>query len=650
LTPTSPAQWKRKSRKGISKVNIPAQTSISENELSAWLVQHTNKSLLRFLTCGSVDDGKSTLIGRLLYDSQLILDDQLADLKKQSTGNSGDEEELDYSLLVDGLSAEREQGITIDVAYRFFATDKRKFIVADTPGHEQYTRNMATGASNADLALVLIDARKGVLTQTRRHSYLLSLLGVRHVVLVVNKIDLMDYDEQVFDQIERDYAKFADPLGFDTLKAIPISASKGDNVVALSANTPWYQGPPLLNYLETISVDEQINEGPLRFPVQWVNRANADFRGFSGTLVSGTASVGDKVLLAASRQPAKIARIVTMDGDLDRAVSGQAVTLVLDRQLDISRGDMLVQPGKTPEYSDQFQARLIWMSEQQAHPGRSYLLKIGTQMLPATITGLKHKTDVNSLEKLAAAHLDLNEIGTVTIATDKPIAFDAYTRNRTTGGFILIDRISNATLGAGVIDFGLRRAENLTYQHFDVNRDVRAKSLGQKAKIIWFTGLSGSGKSTIANLVEKRLSAEGKHVYVLDGDNVRHGLNKDLGFTDTDRVENIRRIAEVAKLMADAGLIVMVSFISPFRNERRLAREIAGDVDFVEVFIDTSLEVCEARDPKGLYAKARAGQIKNFTGLDSPFEAPERADITLNGDSLEPTELADQLYEQAFYG
>ncbi len=629
-------------------MDISAKTSVSNNELSNWLEQQTNKGLLRFLTCGSVDDGKSTLIGRLLYDSQLILDDQLADLKNQSAANPDNKEELDYSLLVDGLSAEREQGITIDVAYRFFATGKRKFIVADTPGHEQYTRNMATGASNADLALVLIDARKGVLTQTRRHSYLLSLLGVRHVVLVINKIDLMDYDADVFDRIESDYAKFAQALGFDSLKAIPISATKGDNVVSKSANTPWYKGPALLGYLETISVDQEINETPLRFPVQWVNRANADFRGFSGTLASGKVSVGDQVLLAASRKSANISRIVTMDGDLEQAASGQAVTLVLDRQLDISRGDMLVEPGQTPEYSDQFQARLIWMSEQDAHPGRSYLLKIGTQMLPATITGIKHKTDVNSLEKLAAAHLELNEIGTVTIATDKPVAFDPYASNRLTGSFILIDRISNATLGAGVIDFGLRRAQNLTYQHFDVNSDVRAKSLGQRAKIIWFTGLSGSGKSTIANLVEKRLSAEGKHVYVLDGDNVRHGLNKDLGFTDTDRIENIRRVGEVARLMADAGLIVMVSFISPFKNERRLARDIAGSVDFVEVFVDTSLEVCETRDPKGLYAKARAGGIKNFTGLDSPFEAPERADIVLDGDSSNPQELADQLYEQVF--
>jgi len=643
---TSPAQWKKRSRKAISEMDISAKTSISQAALSTWLEQQTNKGLLRFLTCGSVDDGKSTLIGRLLYDSQLILDDQLADLKNQTAANSDNEEELDYSLLVDGLSAEREQGITIDVAYRFFATGKRKFIVADTPGHEQYTRNMATGASNADLALVLIDARKGVLTQTRRHSYLLSLLGVRHVVLVVNKIDLMGYDREVFDQIERDYAEFAQALGFDSLVAIPISASKGDNVVKKSANTPWYQGPTLLSYLETVSVDEETNEGPLRFPVQWVNRASADFRGLSGTLVSGKVSVGDEVLVAASRKPAIVSRIVTMDGDLEEAIAGRA--LVLDRELDISRGDMLVTPGQTPEYSDQFQARLIWMSEQTAHPGRSYLLKIGTQMLPATITGIKHKTDVNSLEKLAAVHLELNEIGTVTIATNRPVTFDAYAGNRLTGGFILIDRISNATLAAGVIDFGLRRADNLTYQHFDVNRAVRARSLGQEPKIIWFTGLSGSGKSTIANLVEKRLSAEGKHVYVLDGDNVRHGLNKDLGFTDTDRVENIRRIAEVAKLMADAGLIVMVSFISPFMNERRLAREIAGDIDFVEIFVDTSLAVCEQRDPKGLYAKARAGQIKNFTGLDSPFEAPERADVVLAGDSLEPAELASQLYEQVF--
>lgn len=613
--------------------------------MAEWLEEQTNKGELRFLTCGSVDDGKSTLIGRLLYDSQLILDDQLASLKKESRNRTTGSEGIDFSLLVDGLTAEREQGITIDVAYRFFATDKRKFIVADTPGHEQYTRNMATGASNADLAIVLVDARKGLLTQTRRHSFILSLVGVRHVVVVVNKIDLVDYDQTVFDTIKSEYEAFAEPLGFDTLQTIPVSALVGDNIVAPSDKTPWYDGPSLVPYLEDIDVAQDRSALPFRFPVQWVNRASLDFRGLGGTVASGGIKVGDEVLVAASRKPAIVSRIVAMGGDLPEAVAGQAVTLVLDRELDISRGDMLAHAGETPEFSNQFQARIVWMHEEPAHPSRSYLLKIGSQQVPATITNLKHITNVNTLEKQAGRNIDLNEVATVTIATDKPIAFDGYGTNSHTGGFILIDRVSNATLGAGVIDFGLRRAQNLTYQSFDVNRSVRAKQKNQEPQIIWFTGLSGSGKSTVANLIEKRLTAEGKHVYILDGDNVRHGLNRDLGFTDTDRVENIRRVSEMAKLMADAGLIVLVSFISPFRNERRLAREISGDIKFVEAYVDTSLEVCEQRDPKGLYAKARRGEIKNFTGIDSPFEAPERADILLHGDEKSPEDMADQLYE-----
>ena len=617
-------------------------------DTALWLEQQTSKGLLRFLTCGSVDDGKSTLIGRLLYDSQLILDDQLASLKKESRNRTTGDEGIDFSLLVDGLAAEREQGITIDVAYRFFSTDKRKFIVADTPGHEQYTRNMATGASNADLALVLVDARKGLLTQTHRHSFILSLIGVRHVVLVINKIDLVDYDQEVFDRIEGEYRAFAERLGFDTLVAIPVSSLKGDNIVAASPNTPWYSGSPLVPYLETIDVSVDHSGLPLRFPVQWVNRASLDFRGLSGTLASGSVKVGDEVLVASSRKPAIVSRIVTMDGDLPEAVTGQAVTLVLDRELDISRGDMLTHPGSTPEYSNQMQARLVWMHEEPAHPGRSYLLKIGSQVVPATITNLKHCTNVNTLEKIPGVHIELNEVGTVTMATDKPIAFDSYGANANTGGFILIDRITNATLGAGVIDFGLRRAQNLTYQSFDVNRAVRAKLKGQEPQIVWFTGLSGSGKSTIANLIEKRLTAEGKHAYILDGDNVRHGLNRDLGFTDTDRIENIRRVSEVAKLMGDAGLIVLVSFISPFRNERRLAREIVGDLKFIEAYVDTPLEDCEARDPKGLYAKARRGEIKNFTGISSPFEPPEHADIVLHGGEKSPEDLAEELYARIF--
>ena len=616
-----------------------------DTDIGLWLQQQTDKSLLRFLTCGSVDDGKSTLIGRLLYDSQLILDDQLASLKKESHNRTTGDEGIDFSLLVDGLTAEREQGITIDVAYRFFSTDKRKFIVADTPGHEQYTRNMATGASNADLALVLIDARKGVLTQTRRHSFILSLIGVKHVVLVVNKIDLVDYDQAVFDRIVAEYRAFAAPLGFKTLEAIPVSALRGDNMLAQSPNTPWYGGPALVPYLETIDVSEDRSAQPFRFPVQWVNRPNLDFRGFSGTVASGAIAVGDEVLIASSRKPAVVKRIVTMDGDLDQAIAGRAVTLVLDREVDISRGDVLSRPGETPEYSNQFQARVIWMSEEPAYPGRSYLLKVGAQTISATITDLKFRTNVNTLEQTAATKIDLNEVATVTLATDKPIAFDSYKTNALTGGFILVDRLSNATLGAGTIDFGLRRAQNLTYQAFDVNRDVRASMKGQSPQIIWFTGLSGSGKSSVANLLERRLTAEGKHLYILDGDNVRHGLNKDLGFTEAARVENIRRVAEVARLMADAGLIVLVSFISPFRNERRLAREIAGDLRFSEVYVDTPLEVCEARDPKGLYKRARAGEIKNFTGIDSPFEAPEAPDLVLHGAEFEVAQLADQLYD-----
>ncbi|KKB12020.1 adenylyltransferase [Devosia geojensis] len=626
------------------RATTPALEASADTDIALWLEQQTGKSLLRFLTCGSVDDGKSTLIGRLLYDSQLILDDQLASLRNESRNRHVGEEGIDFSLLVDGLTAEREQGITIDVAYRFFSTDKRKFIVADTPGHEQYTRNMATGASNSDLALLLVDARKGLLTQTRRHSFILSLIGVKHIVLVVNKIDLVDYSQEVFETIVSDYRAFAQELGFKTLNAVPVSALRGDNIVTRSERMPWYKGEPLLPYLEAIEVSEDRAVQPLRFPVQWVNRPNLDFRGFSGTVASGVVAVGDEVLVAASRKPAVVRRVVTMDGDLDRAVAGQAVTLVLDREVDISRGDMLAHPGAVPEFSNQFQARLIWMNDEPAYPGRSYLLKIGTQLVPATITGLKFRTNVNTLEKSAAKTLELNEVGTVTVATDKPIAFDPYTENGLTGGFILIDRISNRTLGAGTIDFGLRRAQNLTYQTFDVNRQVRAQMKAQTPRIVWFTGLSGSGKSTIANLIEKRLTAEGRHAYILDGDNVRHGLNKDLGFTDTDRIENIRRVAEVAKLMADAGLIVLVSFISPFRNERRMAREIAGDIDFLEVYVDTPLEVCEARDPKGLYAKARAGQIKNFTGIDSAFEPPERADVVLNGAEHDPVELADELY------
>lgn len=615
----------------------------AQNALDTWLDSQSEKSLLRFLTCGSVDDGKSTLIGRLLYDSQLILDDQLATLRKESVNRTTSKEGLDFSLLVDGLAAEREQGITIDVAYRFFATEKRNFIVADTPGHEQYTRNMVTGASNADLAIVLIDARKGLLTQTRRHSYILSLLGVRHVVAVANKIDLVEDGQATFAQIEQDYRAFAEPLGFDTLQIIPISALRGDNITGPSDETPWYKGPQLVPYLEQIDVARDTISQPFRFPVQWVNRASRDFRGFSGTLSAGKISVGDEVLVAASRKKSTIASIVTLDGEQDVALAGDAVTLTLADEIDISRGDVLSLPGQTPDFSNQFQADLVWMHEDAMAPGRSYLLKLGTQQVPATLTTLKHKVNINTLEQSAATVLELNEVGTVTLATERPIAFDTYADNPKMGGFILIDRISNATVAAGMIQHGLRRGENLTYQDFDVTRQTRAEQKGQEPAIIWFTGLSGSGKSTIANIVEKQLTSLGRHVYILDGDNVRHGLNKDLGFTDEARVENIRRVSEVARLLADAGLIVLVSFISPFRRERRMAREIAGDIKFIEAYVNTSLETCEARDPKGLYAKARAGEIKNFTGLDSPFEAPSNSDIILTGDTSTPQEMAEKL-------
>ena len=618
-------------------------------DIDAYLAQHERKSLLRFITCGSVDDGKSTLIGRLLYDSKMIFEDQLAALEADSRRVGTQGQEIDFALLVDGLAAEREQGITIDVAYRFFTTEKRKFIVADTPGHEQYTRNMVTGASTADLAVILIDARKGVLTQTRRHSFLAHLLGIRHIVLAVNKMDLVGYDKAVFDRIALAYRAFASEIRITNFTAIPISGFKGDNITALSPNTPWFKGPALIEHLESVDVGGAADEAkPFRMPVQWVNRPNLDFRGFSGTVASGTVKVGDDLLVAASRKPARVARIVTMDGDLSKAIAGEAITIVLDREIDVSRGDVLAHPGQVPDFSNQFQARLVWMNEEQALPGRSYLLKLGSQVVPASITALKFRTNVNTLEESAARTLEMNEVGTVTIATDKPIAFDSYGANALTGSFILIDRISNATLGAGVIEFGLRRAQNLSYQSFDVNRKVRAELKGQTPQIVWFTGLSGSGKSTVANLIEKRLTADRRHAYILDGDNVRHGLNRDLGFTDGDRVENIRRVAEVARLMADAGLIVLVSFISPFTNERRLAREVAGDIRFTEVYVNTPLEVCEARDPKGLYAKARRGEIQNFTGISSPYEAPEHPDVTLHGGLHDPVHMAEDLYARIF--
>jgi bifunctional enzyme CysN/CysC len=613
------------------------------SSLAEFLASQEKKSLLRFLTCGSVDDGKSTLIGRLLYDSKLLFEDHLAALEKDSKKHGTTGDDIDFALLVDGLEAEREQGITIDVAYRFFATDRRKFIVADTPGHEQYTRNMATGASNSELAVILIDARKGVLTQTRRHAYIASLLGIRHVVLAVNKIDLVDFSEEVFRAIVEEFSAFAEKLGFRSLVSIPISARFGDNVTAKSAATPWYKGPSLLEHLETVDVETALGELPFRLPVQWVNRPNLDFRGFSGTIVAGRVKPGDAIVVAKSGRTTKVTRVVTMDGDLEQASPGEAVTLTLADEIDISRGDLLSAPSARPEVSDQFAAHILWMAEDEMLPGRPYLLKIGTTTVSASITELKHKVDVNTLDHLAGKTLHLNEVGYGNISTSQPIAFDPYHENRDTGAFILIDRFTNATIAAGMIDFGLRRATNVHWQALDVNKSLRAESKGQKPAVLWFTGLSGSGKSTIANLVERTLFAQGRHTYLLDGDNVRHGLNRDLGFTDVDRVENIRRVAEAAKLFADAGLIVLVSFISPFRSERRMARELMQAGEFIEIFVDTPIEECMRRDVKGLYAKAQRGEIKNFTGIDSPYEAPEVAELTLKTVGKDPAAVAEDV-------
>jgi len=615
-------------------------------DILAYLQAHEHKSLLRFITCGSVDDGKSTLIGRLLYDSKMVFEDQLAALEADSKKVGTQGGEIDFALLVDGLAAEREQGITIDVAYRFFSTDKRKFIVADTPGHEQYTRNMVTGASTAELAVILIDARKGVLTQTRRHSYIVSLLGIRKVVLAVNKMDLVDYSEEIFNTIVDEYRDFAKQIGLTDIVSIPVSGLRGDNVTAPSAHTRWYHGPTLMGYLETVEVDAPLQHHPFRLPVQWVNRPNLDFRGFAGTVVSGSVSPGDRLRVLPSGRESRVARIVTMSGDLERAIAGQSVTLTLEDEIDVSRGDVLCPAGSPASSADQFETTIIWMSDEPLLPGRPYWMKIGTKQVTATITEPKYKVNVNTLEHLAAKKLTLNEIGVCNVSTDQPVAFDPYAENRDTGGFILIDRLSNATVGAGLIHFALRRSQNIHWQALDVNRAARAELKGQKPCVLWFTGLSGAGKSTIANLVEKQLHAIGRHTYLLDGDNVRHGLNRDLGFTDTDRVENIRRVAEVAKLMTDAGLIVMVSFISPFRSERRMARSLFDFGDFYEIHVDTPLAEAEKRDVKGLYAKARRGELKNFTGIDSPYEPPEKPEIYIDTTRNSPEESAALIVEQ----
>jgi bifunctional enzyme CysN/CysC len=611
--------------------------------VAAYLQQHETKDLLRFITCGSVDDGKSTLIGRLLHDTKLLFDDQLAALESDSRRHGTQNGDIDFALLVDGLAAEREQGITIDVAYRFFSTEKRKFIVADCPGHEQYTRNMATGASTADLAVVLVDARKGLLTQTRRHSYIVSLLGIRHVLLAVNKMDLVDYDQAVFDRIEADYRTLAAQLGIAQVTCIPLSALKGDNMLERSPRMPWYQGEPLLQHLETVQVERGGKELGLRLPVQWVCRPDQFFRGFAGTIAAGAVTPGMEVVVLPSGRRTTVARIVTAEGDLPHAHSGQPVVLTLADEVDVSRGDIIVATSQPPEVADQFATHLLWLGEQPLLPGRPYWLKIGARTIGAQVTEIKHKVDVNTQEHLAAKHLDLNEVASCNLYLDQPIAFESYADNRELGAFILIDRQSNATVGAGTIDFALRRAANIHWQHLEVDKAARARIKAQVPRCVWFTGLSGSGKSTIANLVEKRLLAMGLHTYLLDGDNVRHGLNKDLGFTDEDRVENIRRVAEVAKLMVDAGLIVLVSFISPFRAERRMARELFAQDEFLEVFVDTPLEVAERRDVKGLYAKARAGEIRNFTGIDSPYERPEAPDVVLDTIASSPEKLTDML-------
>lgn len=603
------------------------------------------KDVLRFITCGSVDDGKSTLIGRLLHDSKLIFDDQLRTLAKDSQKHGTTGDEIDFALLVDGLEAEREQGITIDVAYRFFTTPSRSFIVADTPGHEQYTRNMATGASKASLAVILIDARKGVLVQTRRHSLICSLLGIRHVVLAINKIDLVDFAQVTYDTIVQDYLAFAKTLDFSTIVPIPLSARHGDNVTARSERMPWHSGPVLLDYLENIDAASDINRLPFRFPVQWVNRPNLDFRGYSGTIASGEIRRGDAVIVAATGLTTTIRDIVTADRRLESAEAGDAVTLTLADELDISRGDLLATPTDRPEVNDQFAANVIWMSEHPLVSGRSYVARIGTRTLPISVTAIRHKIDVNTDEHLAADLLALNDVGVCNLATAGQVAFDSYRTNRTTGCFIMIDRFTNETVGAGMITFGLRRGSNLHWQSLLVDKQQRAALKHQSPAIVWMTGLSGAGKSTVANSLEQKLHAAGYHTMLLDGDNMRHGLNRDLGFTEGDRVENIRRVGQVAKLMTDAGLIVICSFISPYRAEREVVRGLIPEGTFLEVFIDTPIEECARRDPKGLYSKAKAGKIKNFTGIGAPYEAPENPELHLTTAGRQPDQLAQEIVD-----
>tara|TARA_B100000530_G_scaffold79975_2_gene48414 strand:+ start:844 stop:2733 length:1890 start_codon:yes stop_codon:yes gene_type:complete len=619
-------------------------SELISTDINSYLRSHEEKSLLRFITCGSVDDGKSTLIGRMLYESQMLFDDQLSALKSDSKKIGTQGNEIDFALLVDGLAAEREQGITIDVAYRFFSTDRRKYIVADTPGHEEYTRNMATGASTADVAIILIDAEQGVLTQTRRHSFIVSMVGVKKVLLAVNKLDLVNYSQEVYNQIVSDYTHFAnDALDVESITAVPISALFGDNVVEKSEKTPWYSGETIMQYLENVEVRNQKETSSFRMPIQWVNRPNSTFRGFTGLIASGETKVGDKIRLHPGGRESTIGSIVTWDGELEKAVAGQSVTITLNDDIDVSRGDIIAASTDPCSESDQFQTRILWMSDAAMIPGRQYILKSNTQTALLTLGRLKHRIDVNTLDHLPAKTLELNEIGVCNISLDKRIAFDSYENNQTMGGFIVIDRLSNNTVGMGLIDFALHRSENIHWQKMDVSKESRSKQKSQIPKIIWFTGLSGSGKSSIANILEKKLQALGKHTITLDGDNIRHGLNRDLGFTSADRVENIRRVGEVAKLMVDSGLICITSFISPFESERKMVRSLMSENEFVEIFVDTPLSICEERDVKGLYAKARSGQIPNFTGISSPYEEPKNPEIRIDTTKITAEEAANKI-------
>ena len=631
----------------MSERPIYQAEALIAQDIDAYLEGHQHKTMLRFITCGSVDDGKSTLIGRLLYDSKMIFEDQLAALENDSRKVGTQGQEIDFALLVDGLAAEREQGITIDVAYRFFTTEKRKFIVADCPGHEQYTRNMVTGASTADLAVILVDARKGILPQTRRHSYLCHLIGIRNLVLAVNKMDLVDYRQDVFDAIVEDYAAFAKAIGIEQFQPMPISGFRGDNITTRSANMPWYAGPALIDHLETVEIKTaQDQDRPFRLPVQWVNRPNLDFRGFSGLIATGQVRPGDAVRVLPSGKTSTVSRIVTLDGDLDRAVAGQSVTLCLADEIDCSRGDVIALADQPPQTADQFESTIVWLNDDPLHVGRAYWLKLGTQTVSVTVQQPKYAISVNTMERVAAKTLDLNAIGVAEIITDRPLVFEPYAENRTLGGFILIDKLTNATVAAGMIHFSLRRAQNVHWQATDITRADHARLKNQSPCVLWFTGLSGSGKSTIANALEKRLNMMNRHTFLLDGDNVRHGLNKDLGFTEADRIENVRRVGEVAKLMVDAGLIVLTAFISPFRAEREMVRQLLPAGEFIEIFVDTPLEVAEARDVKGLYKKARSGQLKNFTGIDSPYEPPLNPEIRVNTVEMTPDEAAEHIIRQ----